>query len=335
MTSITNNSGIPLALAVWLVHDEYDYIHEPNYISVTSLMKPLRHIVLPKRIPAEQRTEDVEDYISRALGHSIHDSMEKAWEKGHRNNLLKLGYPQKVIDRIMINPKDFELDKETDPIPVYLEQRMFRRHRGYIIGGKYDAITDGIINDTKSTSAFSWVFGGRTEDYQRQMSIYRWIDAKGCEDVTCQTPFRPRIIEDYGRINFVFTDWQKLQAKTNPGYPQRRVEQKEIQLLSLDETEAWIDERIRLLERYKDTPEHELPECSDEELWRSETVYKYYADPNKTQGRSTKNFDNLGDAQQFMATKGGKGIIVTVPGQPKRCDYCPAFEGCTQKDKYQ
>ena len=90
---ITNTSGIPLSLAVWCVHDEYDYINEPNYISVTKLMKPVRQLILPGRVPMEERIADAADYISSALGHSLHDSIEKAWVKGHRHNLKKLGYP--------------------------------------------------------------------------------------------------------------------------------------------------------------------------------------------------------------------------------------------------
>lgn len=326
---ITNNNDIPLALAVWLVHDEYDYINQPNYISATGLMKPLRHILLPKMIPVDQRKpEDVEDYISRALGHSIHDSMEKAWSQ-KEVNLRRLGYPQSVIDRVLVNPTDEELAAVTNPIPVYLEQREFRDFRGYTIGGKYDAVTDGIVNDTKSTSAFSWVSGGRTDDYQIQGSIYRWLD-----DGRRERGLKPRITEDYMRINFVFTDWQKMQAKTNPGYPQRRVEQKEIQLLSLKETEDWIAERIALIEKYTGRPEAEIPHCTDEELWRSAPVYKYYSNPLNTTGRSTKNFDSQAEAFAFKASKGGAGVVITQPAEAKRCAYCPAFDICTQKDSF-
>jgi hypothetical protein len=342
MKTISNTEDVPLVLAVWLVHDEYDYIDHPNYISATGLMKPLRHILLPSRLhPIERKQEDVADYISRGLGHSIHDSIEKAWTLGYQRNLAKLGYPQSVIDRIRINPTDAQLDhmkaNEIDPIPVYLEQRMYRQHKGKIIGGKYDNITDGIVNDTKSTSAYSWVFGGRTSDYQIQGSIYRWLDAQGFEDIDLTQSFRPRITEDYMRVNFVFTDWQKMQAKTNRGYPQKRVEQKEIPLLTLEDTEMWINEKLRLIEKFKDVPEKDLPECTPEELWQSDPVYKYYADPIKAQApgaKSTKNFDDLNDARKFQAEKGGKGMIKTVPGSPKRCEYCPAFDACTQKDKY-
>ena len=96
---ITNNSNISLSLAVWLLHDEYDYVNEPNYISVTTLMKPLRHIILPRRIPRELVETDVSDFIARALGHSLHDSIEKSWVKGYKRSLALLGYPEKVIER--------------------------------------------------------------------------------------------------------------------------------------------------------------------------------------------------------------------------------------------
>ena len=118
----TNKTDISLSLAVWLAHDEYDYINEPNYISATSLMKPLRQIILPRRIPAAERVlPDISEHIAAALGHSLHDSIEKAWVKGHRKNLAKLGIPENVINRVLINPTDEELAAVKDPIPVYLE----------------------------------------------------------------------------------------------------------------------------------------------------------------------------------------------------------------------
>ena len=45
-----NVSEVPLALAVFLASDYYDYDTVPNTISATTLLKPLRQIVLPPRI---------------------------------------------------------------------------------------------------------------------------------------------------------------------------------------------------------------------------------------------------------------------------------------------
>ena len=82
-----------------------------------------------------------------------------------------------------------------------------------------------------------------------------------------------------------------------------------------------------------DAPESELPECTEDELWRSDPAYKYYKNPQKM-SRSTKNFDNLHDANLRLAEDGGVGIVVTVPGEVKACKTCAAFNLCTQKDRY-
>lgn len=321
---ITNTSDISLALAVWLLYDEYDHQDIPNYISATSLMKPLRHIVLGPRVDREAEPVDVADLIARALGKALHDSVEKAWLKGYARSLKLLGHPADVIQRVWINPTDDEVRANNDMIPIYMEQRMFREFRGATIGGKFDMVTDGIIQDAKSTSAYTWLYGGKDEDYQLQMSLYRWLDAA--------QPL-PKITEDYGRINFIFTDWQKMSAKSNPKYPQKRVEYKEIPLLSLKDTELWVQTKLALIQKHRNTPEPQIPECSDDDLWLSDPVFKYYGDPTKTSGRSTKNFDTAAEANAFRAEK-AKGIVITVPGEPKRCGYCEAFSICTQKDRY-
>lgn len=317
---LSNVTNIPLGLAVWVVHDDYDYIKEENYISATSLMRPIRHILLPKRVPLEQRQADVKDFVASALGKSMHDSIEKAWVKGYRTNLKKLGYPDDIIDRVLINPTADQL--KPDSIPVYLEQRATRVIDGYTIGGKFDMIADGMLQDNKSTSVFTWLYGTRDDDYALQGSIYRWLN-------------QDKVTEDFIRINFIFTDWKKADARSNPKYPQERLLFKDVPLWSIEKTEQWIRAKIAQVERYKAAEEKDIPECTEEELWRSEDTYKYFSDPTKVGGKSLKNFTDPAEARRYLAVeKGGKGIIVTVKGTVKRCEYCDAFPVCTQKDKY-
>lgn len=318
---ITNNSDISLALAVWLLFDEYDYVNESNYISATKLMKPLRHLVLPHRIPAgEQRVPDVEDYMATTLGHALHDSIEKSWVKGYAKSLELLGYPASVIERVQINPEN----PKADTIAVWLEQRSKRQITingvTYTIGGKFDFVAEGIVQDFKSTTAYTWLYGGRDDEHRLQGSIYKWLNPD-------------KITEDFIRINYIFTDWQKFQAKSNPKYPQQRVAAKDIALLSVKETEDWIRWKLSQVQKYWNAPEAQIPECSDEELWRSDPKYKYYSDPTKVAGKSTKNFETLAEANAHLAEK-VKGIVITVPGEVKRCGYCDAFDACTQKNRY-
>ncbi|WP_244832388.1 hypothetical protein [Caballeronia sp. TF1N1] len=320
---VTNNNDVSLPMAVWLLHDEYDYQHEENYISATRLMRPLRHLVLPHRIPPEQKVQpDVSDYIASSLGKAIHDSIEKAWTKGYAESLKLLGYTDAVIDRIRINP---ETVKDGD-IPIYLEQRAKKQvvvnGRMYTVGGKFDMVAEGIVQDYKSTSVWTWIYGGKDDDYRLQGSLYRWLNPE-------------KITEDFIRINFLFTDWSSADSKTNPKYPPQRVAYKDVPLLSLEETDAWVTWKLSLIQKYWNTPEKDLPECTEDELWRSAPKFKYYSDPTKTSGKSTKNFDALHEANQFWKVdKGGKGIVITVPGEVKRCSYCESFNVCTQKDRY-
>lgn len=330
----TNNSNIPLAMAVWLMHDEYDYVKKEGYISATALMKPLRHIILGKR-NKNAAPQDIEGKIPSALGHSLHDSIEKAWVNGnHVTNMKKLGYPDSIIARILVNPSKEDLDKFNgfakpgeEAVAVYLEQRATRtvivNGVTYLVGGKFDMVADGIVMDNKSTTAYTWVYGGKDDDYQLQLSIYRWLNPD-------------KVVADFGRINFIFTDWQRASARQNPKYPQSRLEYKDIPLMSDKETDNWVTEKLKLIQVHQDTPEAELPECTDAELWIGDPEFKFFLkeETYKNGGKCTKNCSTMAEAKEYQASKGGRGVIVTIVGKPKRCGYCPGFEVCTQKDKY-
>jgi len=327
--TITNRSNIPLALAVWLLHDEYDYINRPNYFSLTTLLKPLRQIILPRRIePGLADPPDLEDFIARALGHSLHDSIEKAWKVGYARSLKLLGHPQHVIDRVIINPTDEYRQTHPECIPVFLEQRAYRKVMvngvEYEIGGKFDMVAEGILTDNKSTSVYAQIFGGRDEDYKLQMSGYDWLD---------KAQPMPKITADYGVIHFIFTDWQKSQVLAGNNYPPSRLGKKSIALYSEPEMDRWVKNKLTLIQKYMNVSETQLPECSPEELWMSAPKFKYYADPAKTGGKSTRNFDTKQDASKHLAAS-GKGVVIEVRGEPKRCGYCPAFPVCTQREKY-
>lgn len=322
--TVTNIHKLPLELAVWVVQDPYDFISGENTISATTLMKPLRQIILPSRIAATSgSTVDVEDLIPSAFGNAIHAAVQQAWEHGnHRRALRLLGYPDSLIDRVLVNPTSEQLASAKDPIPVYVEQRASKAIVVdgilFTVSGKFDLVANGRITDVKSTSVYSWIMDNKDDDYRLQMSFYRWLNPD-------------KITEDHGRINFVFTDWSKLEARKRRDYPQNRLGTKSILLLSLAETEEWIRSKIRLVLQHRDTPENSLPQCSDDELWMGPPTFKYYSNPDNK--RATRNFETMAEAEQYRNDK-GKGVVKTVKGTPRRCGYCNAFTICTQKDQY-
>ena len=318
----TNNHGISLPVAVWLLHDDYDYHFEPNYISATSLLKSTKQLVLSQRVAAADKEMDISDLFASRFGHAVHDSAEKAWRKSGNRIMKVLGYPDSIADNIVVNPTEEELRASNAIVPVWIEQRSYREIDGYKIGGKFDQVINGRLFDFKTTSVWTYIYGGKDEDYRLQGSIYRWLN--------------PKIItDDYIYIQFLFTDWQRMRAKQDPvNYPQIKTKEYPVELLSIPETEQWIKNKLRSLSAAWNKPEEELPPCNDKELWRSDPQFKYYADAAKTDGRSTRNFDTMPEAQAFMVTKGGKGVIKTIPGEVKACEYCPAFSVCKQKDQY-
>ena len=309
---ITNTSNVPLLLAVWAVNDKYDYVVDPTYFSVTSLLKPVRQIILQKRVDASSLSPDVKDFAARAMGTSIHDSIELAWDQNAKKNLMALGVKENVADKFKINPESVS---EGD-IPIYMEQRAIKEFSGYKIGGKFDFVMDGVLHDIKSTTTMKWTKGSSDEDYKLQGSLYKWLNPDKVES-------------DYIRICFVFTDWSKLSAMKDPSYPQDRFAYRDIPLLTKEQTESWLSNKLDLITKYKDAPEDQLPLCSDEELWREPTKYKYFANPAAT--RATKNFDSWGEAYKYkVVEKKNVGIIKIVPGKPRRCDYCSAASICSQ-----
>jgi len=338
MSEFQNQTGVSLSVAVYLATDHYDYV--PDAISATGLLKPVRATVLSRRVPAEQQSIDVIDVFKSRLGTSIHDGIEKVWTGDHyKQAMRKLGYTQKVVDRIVVNPADIlteagydiealeEADtfithgtSPKDAIPVFMEIRGFREIDGQKISGKFDFAAEGRIEDFKSTSTFTFTHQTKVGDYKLQGSIYRWL--------------HPKIItEDHIHIQYLFTDWMAGKAKNNPNYPQSPTIHQSIPLLSLEETEQFVRTKLSAIQRFIDSPQDNLPACTDEELWRKPPSYKYYKNPKKMT-RSTKNYTTPQEAYRRLADDGNVGLVVEKSGEVVACRFCPAASVCTQKERY-
>jgi hypothetical protein len=318
VATFTNNTGISLSMAVWLAHDSYDHNDDPFTISATSLMKPVRQLVLASRLPKVTDPVDIQSLVASRLGTAVHNEIERVWRNHYKEAMAALGYPKMVIDRIRIDPSPEEA-KDPDIIAVYMEQRSHRKVGKWTISGKFDFIGDGRVEDFKTTGAYTYTNNTKAEDYKIQGSLYRWLN----ED---------KVTQDTMAIQFLFTDWAGFRAKQDANYPPNRVMDKAYNLMTVAETTAWVRQKLDQLERMLALPEPELPPCSDKDLWKDPTVYKYYANPAKLT-RATKNFTDYA-AAEVHRIQAGKGVVIPVEGQVKACRTCPCFELCTQKDAY-
>ena len=310
MTQLTNLSNVPLAMAVFLASDSYDYDPAPKTISVTTLMKPVRQIIMQARAAMMPNTvpPDIMDRAANRLGSSLHDAIERVWKDraSMTGSLLRLGYPASLIQRIQINPTDEYLENNPNTIPVYMEQRERKQVGSWTVTGKFDFVAEAQVQDFKSANVLSYQKQRNAEKQAMQGSLYRWLNPK-------------KITKDKMIIMHFFVDWSKAMAKAgaNNNYPPNRVMRQELDLKSVNEVDVYVLNKLALIDKYWDADEEDIPECNEEDLWRNLPVFKYYKKGKANQARSTKNFEDRTEAYVFFSEQGGVGELHEVPGLVK------------------
>jgi len=316
MQKYKNSTDIPLSMAIWLSTDNYDYSTAENPISVTDLLKPLKATILSRSIPDSGEPIDIADLIQSKTGSAVHDGIDQAWKQNHKQAMLDLGYPDAVIRKMVINPTILV----ADDIPIYMEVRTIKKIEGFHLGGKFDFVMEGQLEDFKTTGVYNYINQGNAESYILQGSMYRWLN--------------PDIItNDHMKITYLFTDWKAHETSKN-NYPPQRIMSQTFQLKSEAETEIFIRTRLQSIKAFTGLSQSLMPECNKTELWQSDSVFKYYKDPTKT-ARSTKNFTSLSEANLRLTTDGNVGIVLEVKGEVKRCRYCNASAICLQAENLQ
>lgn len=308
----SNEGNIPLSVAVMLATDNYD--HSDQAISATQLLKPTRQLILDHRIPQENKVADLMGLAASRYGTAIHDAIERAWMDPSKA-LTELGYKQSTIDKIRINPTKEEVEAG-NVIPVYMEQRWERETLGgYFVSGKADFVFQGQLEDFKTTTTYSYMDPQKDWAYAGQGSIYRWI--------------KPDIITSNTiNITQMFLDWSAGKAKQGGLYPPQRIISRSIPLWSLGQTDQFIKGKIKELTSLIDEDEDKLPLCTDADLWRKPTVWKYYKNPEKRQ-RSSGNYDTAEEARQRVLEE-GTGIVEEFKGKAVACRFCSAISICSQ-----
>ena len=317
-----NKTNINLPMAIWLLNDRYDHVNEDNYISATGLLKPTQEIVLTTRhkSPADQMDIEIAGLAKSQMGTAMHDAIESSWDnvKVRAKACKLLGISDEIRDSIQLNPTSLELKnaklKGKLITPVYMELRSIKEIMGYKIGGKFDLVMAGELHDYKSTGTYTYIKQTNAEKYIQQGSIYKWLN--------------PEIItSDILTINYYFTDWVAYKA-FDPKYPAQQIMSQHFQLWSHETTEKFISNKLQEINRFTKNTSVALPNCTDKQLWKDPSEYKYYKNPSAS--RATKNFGtDLAGANALMATN-GVGIVKTIPSMAKACKFCNALPHCDQ-----
>lgn len=207
------------------------------------------------------------------------------------------------------------------------EERICMSLLGKKISGQFDFYTaDGILYDLKVTSVWGAIYGSRKEDWTKQLNIYRFLLH------TCH--FEVKKI----RVLCVYRDWSpREQAHDKSGkYPKNAIEEVELPLWTLEDTEAFIKAKLTALMIAENDPDDDLQSCTAEERWEKPTTWAVMKTGNKTAMRVFGTDTNPGtevDAENYIEANnlGGKAIVQMRPGESTRClNYCAVKNFCRQ-----
>ena len=193
------------------------------------------------------------------------------------------------------------------------EERIFSEVGGITISGGIDMqrTSDGknVIGDYKFTSAYS-VMSGKIE-WERQLNCYAWLVEK-----------EKKITVDGLEIYAIVRDWNRRKVGEE-GYPVAPIVKVPINLWPFETRDAYVKRRVLI-----HTTATEETECSDDEMWRSETKW---AVVNPKFKRALKVCNTEGEAINVSKSKAGSSVE-RRDGKFVRCegDYCSVSRFCSQ-----
>ncbi len=194
---------------------------------------------------------------------------------------------------------------------------------GYKLSGQADLYNakEKMVTDYKTCSAWKIIYND-WEDYRKQLLMYAWAFRKMGFEV------------GKGQIVAIIKDHSKTKAKIDNNYPQYPVYRKTFNFAEKDfeEIEKYIKEKFTEIAKYEDTPDNELPVCSEEMRWNDGDKYAVKKKGNK---RALRVYDTLEEAEIHL--KQDEGLELEIrKGEDKKClEYCSCCEFCNYyKENY-
>lgn len=186
---------------------------------------------------------------------------------------------------------------------------------GVKVTGYSDYYRDAKVTDYKTTTVWKIVhqdFG----DWGAQLNVYAYLYR--------QYGFPVDQIE----VCAILKDWSRRKAMTDKTYPQLQVDLVQLPLWTEEQQEWWIRRRIAYFERYKYTPDANLPFCTEEEKWQGPTKYAVMKKGRKS---AVKLHEDPAEADAMIAEKGAGHYLEIRPSEPTKClYYCDARPFCSQ-----
>jgi hypothetical protein len=199
-----------------------------------------------------------------------------------------------------------------------VEKRFFAEFQGPKKLVKVSAQLDSLsLKDSRLTD---WKF----------TTVWKFLPNKPVDaDWTAQLNMQLEILRRNGlnaeRLQIVglLRDWSKTEASRNSDYPQRGVVTQPIEIWSREQTTAFIEERISLMEAAR----KELPLCTPTERWAKQDIWAVMKGE-----RAIRMGLCFSEKNAIDLCKMNPGTRIEFrPGQSPRCEhYCAVSEWCDQ-----
>lgn len=208
------------------------------------------------------------------------------------------------------------LSWSSDQESVLTEQRLYTKIRNWKVSGQYDALDlnqKKLITDYKVTSIYS-IANGVKPEWERQLNGLRYLANINGYDV------------ENLAVCAILRDWSSSQAMRSPLYPPIPVVMMPVRVWALEDTEAYLFNRVRL--HQEAAYGNELPLCDAETRWSKPDSYAVMKPNSK---RAVRVLDNEADANLLVQQTGNHAYVEIRKGQSIRCQrYCAVAKYCTQ-----
>jgi hypothetical protein len=289
----TNNAQLPAPIVEAIINDDYDYSKNPNAISVGQITDSPKIRIL-NNLHYDEMTADVSDSLWVLLGKAVHSVLQTVKKK---NRLI--------------------------------EKRIEEQVDGFLVRGKpdfYDRKT-GELYDYKITSVWSYVFGSRKAEWEKQLNLYAYLIRDKNHPI--------KKIQNH----LILRDWTASKVTSeNPDYPKVPFAIVNHRIWSDKECENYLYARLKLHKEASNKDPDEL-QCSDEERWARKDEWAVYkeADMKKEKKRAVRKFPSSDQAEYFISQNTDvKMVIVPRKGEDVRCqNYCSCANWCNYyRDRY-
>ncbi|PKL28918.1 MAG: hypothetical protein CVV46_03705 [Spirochaetae bacterium HGW-Spirochaetae-2] len=293
--TITNNANLPQAFL-----DACENKHAkmgPNEYSVTELNKGVKEIILRRRHQHEIERDATEMFWA-VIGTAFHSIMENGTlqEQEIGESRLSMTFPICGTD--------------------------------YVVSGQFDLYdaTTKQVTDWKTTSAYSFIRSSEQpeeSDWFNQMRAYWLLLNKNGFECTS------------GRIIALLRDWTRGKLRGDRKYPRLPMQELVIPFNYPDdyyEGRAFLNEKLGLIDLFKDTPDDFIPPCSSSERWERD---EHWAVMKKGRKTAIKRCSSFEEADLLTETYGAGHYVEHRKGTPVKCmDYCDCNKFCHFYQKY-